>query len=109
MHILQINYGKYEERGSKSPSQLELPAHWREHVFPLLLATHYYFSVAAMNAHGRGPFSAQNFITTNSTSKLFTDVEFTSLFILDFSSQYFDNNSYQCDHRSCAVVMATSG
>ena len=45
-----------------------LPAHHMEHVFSLLLATSYYFTVAAVNEHGRGPFSQQSIITTNSTS-----------------------------------------
>ena len=45
-----------------------------EYDFSLLLATRYYFSVAAMNDHGRGPFSEQNEITTNSTSKYRNEV-----------------------------------
>ena len=49
-------------------SRLMLPAHHMEHVFSLLLATSYYFTVAAVNEHGRGPFSQQSMITTNSTS-----------------------------------------
>ena len=69
LFILQINYGKVGERGDQSPLQLELPAHHMEYVFSLLLATRYYFSVAAMNDHGRGPFSEQSEISTNSTSE----------------------------------------
>ena len=63
--LLQINYAVV---GSDSPKTLDLTADRTEHVFSLLLATHYYFTIAATNAHGKGPFSQQSVITTNSTS-----------------------------------------
>ena len=68
--MLQINYGKV---GGKAIHH-EVLAPQMEHVFSLLLATRYYFSVAAMNEHGRGPFSQQSTITTHSTSKSSTRV-----------------------------------
>ena len=45
-----------------------------KYLFSLLLATPYYFTVAAVNELGRGPFSQQSLITTNSTSKSYTTV-----------------------------------
>ena len=65
MYLLQVNYGQV---GNDYPSHVELPADQMEHVFSLQLATRYYFTVAAKNNHGRGPFSQQSVITTNTTS-----------------------------------------
>ena len=56
-----------------------------EYLFSLLLATPYYFTVAAVNELGRGPFSQRSLITTNSTSKSYTTVRMNVLYVTRFA------------------------
>jgi len=47
--------------------QLTVSASQTQVVIQLLLATDYYFSVAARNRNGQGPFSAQETVMTHTT------------------------------------------
>ena len=66
-------------------SRLTLPADHMEYLFSLLLATPYYFTVAAVNELGRRPFSQRSLITTNSTSKSYTTVRINVLYVTRFA------------------------
>ncbi|XP_065906833.1 protogenin B-like [Dysidea avara] len=68
-----INYG--EVHNSDSMKQFVVPATQIQIVFHLLLATEYYFSVAASNQNGQGPFSAQKTIMTHVTVPVALDVQ----------------------------------
>lgn len=68
--IIQINYG--EVHNIDSMKQLRVPANQTQVVFQLMLATEYYFSVAARNQNGQGPFSAQETIMTHVTGMYYS-------------------------------------